>query len=74
MGELDDIGAEIVQLRNAIDLYEERLPTQREVESILREVWELADKHDLTPKSVRTDKIQTTANYAELPTQDGDRR
>ncbi len=34
---------------------------------ILRDVWKLANKHHLTPKSVRTDKITSTAQYAELP-------
>lgn len=62
-----DIGGEIDRLSNAIEVYEQKLPAQREVEVILKEVWELAHKHSLTPKSVRTDKIVSTAHYAELP-------
>ena len=58
---------EIERLTDAIKEYEQKLPGQREVEVILKEVWQLADKHNLIPKSVRTDKIVGTANYSEVP-------
>ena len=62
-----DLGAEIDRLSEAIVEFEEKLPAQREVEVILKEVWELAATHQLTPKSVRTDKILKTDHYGELP-------
>ena len=64
---IDDLGGEIDKLTAAIELFEQKLPAQREVEVILKEVWELAAEHDLTPKSIRTDKIVPAAGYAELP-------
>lgn len=62
-----DLEHEIEKIREAVELYEQQLPEQREVEGILKEVWTLADRNDLVPKSVRTDKIISTGTYAELP-------
>ena len=64
---VDDLGQEIDRLSKTVALFEEKLPAQREVEVILKQVWELAAKHQLTPKSVRTDKPVTAANFAEQP-------
>ena len=64
---IDDLGVEIDKLSKTIELFEKRLPAQREVEVILRQVWEMAAKHRLVPKSVRTEKPVTAAQYAELP-------
>jgi type IV pilus assembly protein PilO len=64
---IEDLGAEIDRLREAIALVEQKLPAQRDVEIVLRDVWRLAAENNLTPKSVRTDKIVAAANYAELP-------
>lgn len=63
----EDLGEEIDRLRDAITLVEQKLPGQRDVEIVLRDVWRLAAENKLTPKSVRTDKIIDTAHYAELP-------
>jgi type IV pilus assembly protein PilO len=64
---IEDLGDEIDELRQAIELFEKKLPAQRDVEIVLRDVWRLAAENDLTPKSVRTDKIVDCAQYAELP-------
>ena len=64
---LEDIGQEIDRLNEAIELFERKLPPQQEVEVILEEVWKLAAEHNLTPKSVRTDKIKANRQYAEQP-------
>ena len=64
---ITSLGEEIDRLAEAIDLFEQRLPAQREVEVILRQVWELASQHGLTPESVRTDRIVPAAEHAELP-------
>lgn len=64
---LDDLGREIDKLVDAVKLFEEKLPAQREVEVILKQVWELAGKQNLTPKSVRTDKPIMSQQFAELP-------
>ncbi len=64
---IENLDQEIAKLTETIELFQQKLPAQREVEVILRQVWEMAAEHDLTPKSVRTDKPVTAAQYAELP-------
>ncbi|MEO0513935.1 MAG: type 4a pilus biogenesis protein PilO [Planctomycetota bacterium] len=64
---IDDLQAEITKLQNAINHFQSMLPSDREVETLLREVWELAGEHNLNAKSVRPDKIVPAAQYAELP-------
>ncbi len=67
MSSILDLPSEIEKLSESIALYEQKLPSQREVEVILKEVWELAVKHRLKPERVGTDKIVNTAHYAEMP-------
>ncbi len=64
---IPDLDLEIVKLAEAVEVFEQKLPAEQEVEVILKEVWNLADRHELKPKSVRTDKTITTAQYAEMP-------
>ena len=64
---IDDLGQEIDKLAESITIFEQKLPAQQEVEVMLQEVWKLAVRHSLTPKSVRTDKTIISAQYAELP-------
>ena len=64
---MSDLGQEIDRLAQAIDVFEKKLPVQREVEVLLKQVWELAHRHHLVPKSVRTDKPVPAAQYSELP-------
>lgn len=64
---IDDLGEEIDRLTEAVTLFQAKLPEQKEVEVILKEVWELAAANQLTPRSVRTDRIVPADQYAELP-------
>jgi len=64
---IESLGQEIDKLSKAIKVFEKKLPKQRQVEVVLKEVWQLAKKHDLTPESVRTAEIEPAAHYAELP-------
>lgn len=64
---LADLGKEIDKLGSAIEIFERKLPAQREEEVILRQVWEMAARNRLVPKSVRTDKPSSAAQYSELP-------
>jgi len=64
---VDDLGEQIDKLTETIRVFEEKLPAEREVEVILQQVWELAAKHRLTPRSIRTDKPCATSQYTELP-------
>ncbi|MDH3583616.1 MAG: type 4a pilus biogenesis protein PilO [Phycisphaerae bacterium] len=64
---IEDLGNEIDKLSQAVELFEAKLPAEREVEVILKEVWELAARHGLKPKSVRSEKPIKTQRYSELP-------
>lgn len=67
LAETPDLEARIEQIQTAIEDFEAMLPSDREVETLLREVWDLAGEHNLTAKSVRPDKPVPAAQYAELP-------
>jgi len=64
---IEDIGREIDKLTRAIRVFEAKLPAEKEVEVILREVWQLATSKGLRPRSVRTDKPIKSPLYTELP-------
>lgn len=66
---IKDLGSEIDKLSEAINVFEQKLPAQRETEVILKEVWELAARHHLVPRSVRTDKTIEGPMYSTLPIQ-----
>ncbi len=62
-----DFDAEIQRLRSARDAFERKLPNAREVEVILREIWEIARSENLKPKSIVPDRSIDAAEYNELP-------
>ena len=64
---IEDLGREIEKLTDAIEMFEAKLPAEKEVEVVLKEVWQLASRHGLKPRSVRTDKPIQAARYSELP-------
>lgn len=66
---MPDLGKEIDRLTEAIELIEQKLPEERNVDQVLRQVWELAAAQNLTPKSIRTDKPLRNMSYSELPIQ-----
>lgn len=64
---ISDLGNEIDRLAEALHVFEQRLPKQQEVEKVLKEVWQIASKHDLKPESVKTDKIVDEGQFSTLP-------
>ncbi len=64
---IDDIGLAIEQGRAAIQLVEAKLPSARDVEVILEDVWELAASSHLSVKSIKSDKPVPAAGYMEQP-------
>jgi len=64
-----DLGKEIDSLTEAIELIEQKLPDERKVDEVLKQVWEMAARQRLTPKSVRTDKPVPSNQFSELPIQ-----
>jgi type IV pilus assembly protein PilO len=59
------------ELQERIKFFESRLPQEREVDSVLREIWQLADKHSLNTKTIKTLKSEKLSGYSELPVQIG---
>lgn len=64
---IQNLGAEIEKLDQAIEMFEAKLPAEKEVEVILKEVWRLASENGLRPKSIRTEKAVNASLHNELP-------
>jgi type IV pilus assembly protein PilO len=64
---ISDMNRKIDELQKAIDFFESKLPQQREVDTILKEVTQLTEANGLTTKTFRTLKGESTPNYAEQP-------
>lgn len=64
---MQDVGQEIERMTQAVQLFEQKLPSRREEEVILKEVWETASRHGLVPRSIRTENAVTASHYAEIP-------
>jgi type IV pilus assembly protein PilO len=65
--QITTIRDEIGRLQGALEFFEHRLPQQREVDVILREVWRIAEARSLVPRSVRTTAPETMAQYSSQP-------
>jgi len=64
---INDIGLAIDQGRAAIQLVEAKLPSARDVEVILEDVWELAAASRLSVKSIKSERPVPAAGYMEQP-------
>jgi type IV pilus assembly protein PilO len=64
---IEDLGLAIEQGRESIALIEAKLPSERDVEGILEQIWQIAESHHLTQKSIKTEKPVPAAQYRELP-------
>jgi len=62
-----DVDTKVEELEEAIKFFEKKLPQEREMDQILKEVWEMAEKNRLTTKTIRTMKSQKGATYSEQP-------
>ena len=64
---ITDIQDEIRRLEEALAFFEHRLPQEREIDVILREVWRIAESKALVPRSIRTTAPETMARYSSQP-------
>jgi Tfp pilus assembly protein PilO len=71
---LGDLKAEIASLDKAVTFFRSKLPSEKEIDKVLQEVWQLAEQNNLTTKSIRTLKTtddsmvaDPTGPYAEQP-------
>ena len=51
---LGDLKKEIASLEEAIRFFQSKLPNEKEMDKVLREVWRLAEANHLATKSIRT--------------------
>ena len=64
---IEDIGIAIQQGQDAIQVIENKLPSEQDVEVILEDIWKLAKKERLSVKSVKSEKQVKYVTYMELP-------
>ena len=60
---INNLKEEIRRLEGALAFFEDRLPEEKEIDVILREVWLIAESKSLTPRSIRTGKPETMPRY-----------
>jgi type IV pilus assembly protein PilO len=66
---ISDVEHKITELQQAIDFFEKKLPAEREVEDILKEISPMAEQNNLTIKTVKPQKTDRGPNYSEEPIQ-----
>lgn len=71
---IDTLNGDIAQYNEAIEFFRSKLPQEKDIDEILREVWRLAQTHQLSTKSIRTlrqsgavSTVDPTGPYAEQP-------
>ncbi len=64
---ITDLEGEIRRLEEALAFFESRLPQEREIDVVLREVWLIADGQELLCQSVRTHKLEVMPRYNSQP-------
>ena len=64
---VSDVDKKVAELEEAIKFFEKKLPQEREMDLILKEVWQMAEQNRLTTKTIRTMKSVRGAAYSEQP-------
>jgi type IV pilus assembly protein PilO len=62
-----DLDKKVAELEEAIKFFEKKLPQERDIDQILKEVWNMAEQNQLTTKTIKTMKSQRGAAYSEQP-------
>lgn len=61
---IEDINRKIKDLQEAIVFFESKLPQEKEVETVLEQVWKTAEANSLKAQTIRSGKTERTANYS----------
>jgi Tfp pilus assembly protein PilO len=64
-----DLGKKLDELQQAITFFESKLPQEKEMDKILKEVWQMAEANSLQTKTIRTLKSEKAASFSEQPIQ-----
>lgn len=65
--QITDLNQEIKRLEEALAFFEDRLPEQREIDVILREVWLIAEAQSLASRRIETNQAEVQARYDSQP-------
>ena len=66
---ISDLEHKIDEVEKAIKFFESKLPQEKEIDTILREVWQMAEANALQTKTIKTLKSERAAGYSEQPIQ-----
>lgn len=64
---ISDIERKIQELQEAITFFESKLPQQKDLDKIVKDVWQKAEKHNLQTRVIKTRKTEKAAGYSEQP-------
>lgn len=64
---IEDMGRKIEELQKAIDFFESKLPQEKEIDKILKEVWQIAERNSLQTRTVKTLRSLRSGGYSEQP-------
>ena len=64
---VSDVDKKVGELEEAIKFFEKKLPQERDIDQILKEVWNMAETNQLTTKTIKTMKSQRGPTYSEQP-------
>jgi type IV pilus assembly protein PilO len=64
---IEDLNRKIDELQKAITFFESKLPQEKEVDKILKEVWQMAEANSLQTKTIKTMRTERGSNYSEQP-------
>ncbi len=62
-----DVERKVNELQRATRAFEAMLPQAKEIDKVLKEVWQLAENHNLQTKTIKTLKSQRMNGYSEQP-------
>ena len=62
---IDDFNRKFKELTEAVRFFESKLPQEKEVETVLEQVWKIAEANSLQTKTIRSGKTDRTANYSQ---------
>lgn len=60
-----DVDRKIKELQDATAFFESKLPQAKEMDKVLKEIWQLADANGLRTQTVKTPKSQKMSGYSE---------
>jgi len=66
---VEDLNHKVDELSRAITFFESKLPQEKEVDKILKEVWQMAEANSLQTKTVKTLRPERGPSYSEQPIQ-----